>query len=158
MIKLFSQTNIILVVCVLTYVNADCIWYGECGPSQNDGAYNCKYRGPPKPLEDASDLQDLFKTLCPHLYNGNDTLTCCDRKQIERLDSSISVPKSLMTRCPACLTNFKSFLCDMTCNPQQSEFLKITNEQPFNSTLQKVIEISYSITNVFTNNMYNSCK
>ena len=82
MVRFFSLKNLILFVCVISYVKADCIWYGECGPSQNDGAYNCKYRGPPKPLEDESNLQDLYKTLCPHLYNGKDTVTCCDRSKL----------------------------------------------------------------------------
>ena len=48
-----------------------------------------------------------------------------------RLQSDLSVPRQLMSRCPACFFNFKAFLCDLTCNPNQSDFLLVTSEQDY---------------------------
>lgn len=36
-----------------------------------------------------------------------------------------------MSRCPACFTNFRAFLCDMTCHPNNSDFLLITQDKPY---------------------------
>jgi hypothetical protein len=54
------------------------------------------------------------------------------------MDSQLSVPKQLMARCPACLANFKSFLCDMTCSNKQSEFI-VDTSQPTQAS-QKLVE------------------
>ena len=93
--------------------------------------YNCKYQGPPKPMINEADLS-LLKLLCPHLYNGTDTVTCCDTAQLHRFNEDFSLPRQLMSRCPACFRNFRSFLCDFTCGPQQSEYLTIVQEKPYN--------------------------
>lgn len=76
----------------------------------------------------------MFKDLCPHLYNETNTATCCDKAQLTRFNSDLSVPRQLMSRCPACFTNFKAFLCDMTCSPTNAQFLLVTSEQPYNPT------------------------
>lgn len=41
------------------------------------------------------------------------------------------MPRQLMSRCPACFTNFRAFLCDMTCHPNNSDFLLITQDKPY---------------------------
>ena len=152
--------------------NYNCIWYGECGQSDrvSDHKYNCKYTGPAKPLQDENSLK-LLKELCPHLYNGTSTVTCCDSSQIARFHNDLSLPKQLTSRCPACYLNFRTFLCDLTCSPIQSEFLIITKEQNYNNTnnsidmipslkdgFSEITEINYTVTNSFTNSLYNSCK
>ncbi len=73
----------------------------------------------------------MYKELCPHLYNGpNNTRTCCDIQQLSYFDRDLTVPKQLMSRCPACFTNFVAFLCDLTCGPTQSDFLVINSFRP----------------------------
>lgn len=65
------------------------------------------------------------------MYNGpNNTRTCCDNQQLTNFDLDLAVPKQLMSRCPACFTNFVAFLCDLTCGPTQSDFLVINNFRP----------------------------
>lgn len=116
-------------------MSSDCIWYGECGQSDrvSSAKYNCKYLGPPIAQTNQTYL-DLLKDLCPHLYNGpNATSTCCDLAQLNRFNNDLSFPRQLMSRCPACFLNFRTFLCDMTCSPKQNEFLLITAEQPYNN-------------------------
>lgn len=127
---------LLCLVCCLTLLptntNADCIWYGECGPSENPGnVYNCKYTGPPIKQTNLTML-GMVKKLCPHLYNGdNDTSLCCDWKQFDRFAGDLAVPTQLMSRCPACFLNFRAFLCDLTCHPQQQNFLLIKEEKNY---------------------------
>ena len=118
-------------------VDADCIWYGECGPSTGDNVYNCKYLGPAIQVTNSTML-DMIRNLCPHLYHGDEaTFTCCDFKQLKRFSDDLSVPKQLMSRCPACYLNFRTLLCDLTCGPTQNEFLMITQEQPYTPNAPK---------------------
>lgn len=104
--------------------------YGQCSPSGrgDNGHYYCKYDGEAI-KQNSTDFLKLFKEVCPNLYNGTDhTSTCCDYDQLKYMDSQLSVPKQLMSRCPACLVNFKSFLCDMTCSSKQGEFIVIPDQ------------------------------
>lgn len=130
--------------------------YGECGPANNDAVYNCEYTGEAKPLQNDSTAL-LLKDVCPHLYTGNTTTTCCDYAQLKRLYDDMSVPRQLMSRCPACFRNFKAFLCDMTCGPNQRDFLLVTGSEPYKNRSQ-VTKYTYHITNYYTNAMFNSCK
>jgi len=104
--------------------------YGQCSPSGrgDDGHYYCKYDGEAI-KQNSTEFLTLFKDVCSNLYNGTEhTSTCCDLNQLKYMDSQLSVPKQLMSRCPACLANFKSFLCDMTCSSKQSEFIVIPDQ------------------------------
>ena len=134
MLKFINLSLFVIYLCT-SQINCDCVWYGECGASGrgDNGHYNCKYTGEAK-LQTDPEFLDLFKVLCPHLYNGNETRTCCDIVQLHTFNKQLSVPKQLMTRCPACFINFKAFLCDFTCSPNHSEFMVVTNEQKWNGT------------------------
>ncbi len=115
--------------------------YGQCSPSGrgDNGHYYCKYEGEAI-KQNSTEFLTLFKEVCPNLYNGTEhTTTCCDLTQLKYMDSQLSVPKQLMARCPACLVNFKSFLCDMTCSNKQSEFIVDTSSPPTQAS-QKLVE------------------
>jgi len=103
--------------------------YGECGQTSTGARFNCKYDGEAKLLSEKSGT--LFKEMCPHLFNENQTYTCCDSNQIERLNNGFSIPRQLLSNCPACFLNFKTFLCDIICNPNQRDFLLVTKEEPY---------------------------
>lgn len=93
--------------------------------------YNCRYDGPPILQTDPAFLS-LYKELCPNLYNGaQNTSTCCDLTQLRRFNEDLSVPRQLMSRCPACFANFRSFLCDLTCHPDNAAFLLVTQDKPY---------------------------
>lgn len=147
--------TLIFLFSLTVYVDADCIWYDECGDS-GTGKYNCKYQGKPKLLE--SNLE-TFKELCPHLYTGdNSTETCCAPSQVQTLHDNLSVPKQLLSRCPSCYTNFRAFLCDLTCHPKSSEFLLVTNEKEYNETDMEIVQITYHMTKLYADELFNSCK
>jgi Niemann-Pick C1 protein len=125
--------------------------------------YNCEYTGPPKKSTNET-FNSYLRDLCPHLYvpdkNGAVDI-CCDYPQLARFDKQISVPRQLMTRCPACWLGFRTFLCDFTCSPRQHEFMLITDDEPYNSTkpsvTRQVKSVDYYITNTSMTDMYNSC-
>jgi Niemann-Pick C1 protein len=103
---------------------------------------------------------EYIKDLCPHLYNPDSVgaiETCCDYKQLARFDKQFSVPRQLMTRCPACFLAFRTFLCDFTCSPKQAEFMVITDESNYNATVQQVKSVDYYATNSSVTDMYNAC-
>ena len=116
--------------------------YSECGDTQSGAKLNCKYTGEAKSIPQTSNV--LFKEMCPHLFKNsadNETYTCCDATQIERLNNGFSLPRQLMSHCPSCFLNFKTFLCDIICSPNQSDFLIVTSERAY--TPQPEPEIEY---------------
>lgn len=122
--------------------------YGECGQSLLGAKYNCKYDGQAKLL--AHESENLFKEMCPHLFNNNQTYTCCDATQIERLNNGFSIPRQLLSNCPACFLNFKTFLCDIICNPNQSDFILVTKEEPYTPiTTSKPIDFEIYESKIF---------
>ena len=123
----YSTKNLFLFI--IKKIEAKCAMYGQCSPSGrgDNGHYYCRYDGEPI-KQNSTEFLSLFKVVCPFLYNETETRTCCDLDQLKYMDSQLSVPKQLMSRCPACLANFKSFLCDMTCSGIQSEFIMIPDQ------------------------------
>ncbi|XP_017557987.1 NPC intracellular cholesterol transporter 1 [Pygocentrus nattereri] len=135
-----------------------CIWYGECSNSTilPEKKYNCNYTGPPKPLP--KDGQGLLQELCPGLVYGNQSV-CCDTQQLKTLHSNIQLPLQYLSRCPACFFNFMTLFCELTCSPHQSQFLNATefSSDPVDNRTN-VVKLSYYISNMFANAMYNACK
>nr|XP_020019577.1 Niemann-Pick C1-like protein 1 [Castor canadensis] len=109
-----------------------CTFYEECGK-------NPELSGSLTSLSNVSCLSNtpahhvtgdhlaLLQRICPRLYNGpNSTYACCSTRQLVSLESSMSITKALLTRCPACSDNFVSLHCHNTCSPNQSLFINVT--------------------------------
>uniref|UniRef100_A0A673B8K7 SSD domain-containing protein n=1 Tax=Sphaeramia orbicularis TaxID=375764 RepID=A0A673B8K7_9TELE len=143
-----------IIVPLLSYnqVEADhCVWYGECGESKVSGKkYNCNYTGPPIPLP--SEGYDLLAELCPGFDYGSRDI-CCNIEQLRTLKGSLQLPLQFLSRCPACFFNLMNLFCELTCSPNQSQFMNATK---FNGT--SVVEVQYYIGKSFANAMYNACK
>nr|XP_019965833.1 PREDICTED: Niemann-Pick C1 protein [Paralichthys olivaceus] len=129
-----------------------CVWYGECGESKQvpGKKYNCNYTGPPIPLQ--SEGFELLTELCPGFDYGNRSL-CCDVDQLHTLKGSLQLPLQFLSRCPACFFNLMTLFCELTCSPQQSQFMNATD---INDT--SVVEVQYYLGRRFANEMYNACK
>ena len=56
---------------------------------------------------------------------GNNKL-CCTRRQLDALFKGMSLPNSILQRCPACLDNFWKNWCEYTCSPNQADFVKVS--------------------------------
>ncbi|NXE07390.1 NPC1 protein, partial [Lophotis ruficrista] len=137
-----------------------CVWYGECGVASGDKRYNCAYDGPPIALPE--DGYDLMQELCPGLFFGN-VSTCCDVHQLQTLKSNLQLPLQFLSRCPSCFYNLINLFCELTCSPNQSDFLNVTNTIPYYDPILKenkssITELQYFIGERFANAMYNACK
>lgn len=95
-----------------------CIWYGQCSVDSNQ---NCNYTGPAKPLTDTKG-RDILKKWCPDI---SPDATCCNTDMLTSMDTGLALPSSMLKRCPSCLKNFVKSICQMTCSPVQSKFLKV---------------------------------
>ncbi|XP_010171862.2 NPC intracellular cholesterol transporter 1-like, partial [Antrostomus carolinensis] len=137
-----------------------CVWYGECGVASGDKRYNCAYDGPPIALPE--DGYDLMQELCPGLFIGN-VSTCCDVNQLQTLKNNLQLPLQFLSRCPSCFYNLINLFCELTCSPNQSDFLNVTSTIPYYDPVLKenkssVTELQYFIGERFANAMYNACK
>lgn len=109
-----------------------CTFYEECGknPELSGGLtslsnVSCLSNTPARHV--TGEHLALLQRICPRLYNGpNTTFACCSTKQLLSLESSMSITKALLTRCPACSDNFVSLHCHNTCSPDQSLFINVT--------------------------------
>lgn len=128
-----------VVFLVLVYkCHSKCVMYEACanlsplyaGQSPFESKWqNCRYDGEPLPVQ-GGHAMDLFKKLCPDLYNGDDRQAlCCSANQIRILTKSISEAEALIGSCPACYFNFRNFWCQITCHPDQHRFVQATEYQ-----------------------------
>ncbi|OXB81667.1 UNVERIFIED_CONTAM: hypothetical protein H355_008916 [Colinus virginianus] len=130
-----------------------CVWYGECGIASGDKRYNCAYDGPPIALPE--DGYDLIQELCPGLFFGN-VSTCCDILQLQTLKNNLQLPLQFLSRCPSCFYNLINLFCELTCSPNQSEFLNVTSTIPYYDPISKenkssITELQYFIGERFAN-------
>ncbi|KAM5273630.1 NPC1-like intracellular cholesterol transporter 1 [Ctenodactylus gundi] len=109
-----------------------CAFYEECGKNPElSGSLtslsnvSCLSNTPARHV--TGDHLALLQRICPRLYTGpNTTYACCSAQQLLSLDTSTSITKALLTRCPACSDNFVSLHCQNTCSPNQSLFINVT--------------------------------
>lgn len=125
-----------VVFLVLVYkCYSKCVMYEACanlsplyaGQSPFESKWqNCRYDGEPQPVQNGHAL-DMFKKLCPDLYNGDEKQAlCCSANQIRILTKSISEAEALIGSCPSCYFNFRNFWCQITCHPDQHRFVQPT--------------------------------
>jgi len=146
------KVNIILAVLILQLFKISlstpiirkdgyCVSYG-------DGSFIIKeYNGPAKPL--TSEHYQLLEQVCPSLTQRgfSNTTSCCDINQVQRLQSMLKTLSLLTSKCPACYQNLKDMLCEVSCSPSQSKFLKYQNYVG-----------EYHVTNRYSNGLFNSCR
>lgn len=59
-----------------------------------------------------------------------------------------------LSKCPSCFYNFVQPLCDMTCSPNQTSFMKVHAEE---GDPKRVKSVNISISEEFLNGTFNSC-
>lgn len=103
---------------------------------------------------------------------------CCDGVQVQTMDQSIGLAANFLKRfvsvffclfswrwfwgncrCPSCMANLVSSICQMTCSPTQSTFLEVktTKVNPENNSTY-ITALDYYITQDFMDKIYDSCK
>ena len=162
---LFLLFSVILSERLVVGEDGHCLWYGECGPiaPNSNLKYNCKYTGPAKAMTNTTGL-NLLKTYCPGQIKDDQsvTMTCCGTDQLMTFQSSLGLPQQFLLRCPSCFRNFLNLFCYQTCEPNQSNFMNITQSKqvvlPSGKTGEAVVSVDYYVSEDFSYGMFNSCK
>ncbi|XP_064228071.1 NPC1-like intracellular cholesterol transporter 1 isoform X1 [Aotus nancymaae] len=140
-----------------------CAFYDECGknPELSGGLttlsnVSCLSNTPAHNI--TGDHLTLLQKICPRLYTGPNTQACCSAKQLVSLEASLSITKTLLTRCPACSDNFVNLHCHNTCSPNQSLFINVTRvAQRGSGQLPAVVAYEAFYQHSFAEQIYDSC-
>ncbi|SJL01723.1 related to NCR1-transmembrane glycoprotein, involved in sphingolipid metabolism [Armillaria ostoyae] len=111
----------------------------------------CPYDGPPV----QPDNRDLLTSICGVDFATGPT--CCTSAQLTTLRDNFAQVTGLISSCPACLNNFKSFFCTFTCSPNQASFLNVTSTQSTTSGTA-VASIDFFVGDTFSQGFFDSCK
>ncbi|XP_076646594.1 NPC intracellular cholesterol transporter 1 homolog 1b [Halictus rubicundus] len=156
-----SIFNILLLsCCVLSLAQCDeeprCVWYGVC---PEDGMnLTCRYDGPPIKV-DKTDTLKLFRQRCTHYFTDTDTPElCCDTANMDTLINQMKMVEGIFGRCPTCVKNAFKLICDMSCSPVQSTFLRVVETRNNSAGNAYVSEIEAYVAEDYMNNTYDSCK
>lgn len=108
------------------------------------------------PQPENQHARDLLVSVCGAEYTEGPT--CCTLDQVETLRDSLAQAELLISSCPACRNNFRSFFCSFTCSPQQHLFLDITETQKSSSGETAVKTVDFFVGEQFASGFYDSCK
>ena len=138
-----------------------CVWYGDCGLSENNKPRVCAYNGAPQPVNNTI-VADRLRQKCPQYFkdttDSSGPTLCCDQENIETLVSKLDLAESIFGRCPTCLRNFYKLICDISCSPEQSRFLKVSKTEVNSEGKEYVTEIQIYLSEEYMNGTYESCK
>ncbi|KAL8514331.1 hypothetical protein ACS0TY_013446 [Phlomoides rotata] len=128
-----------------------CAMYDICAARSDGKVLNCPLGTPSiKPDE---LLSAKIQSLCPTI-TGN---ICCTEAQFNTLRTQVQQAIPFLVGCPACLRNFLNLFCELTCSPNQSQFINVTSIAKVGNNLT-VNGIDYYITDTFGEGMFESCK
>ncbi|KAK8849599.1 hypothetical protein IAR55_004934 [Kwoniella newhampshirensis] len=102
-------------------------------------------------------LLDLMSSVCGPSYTLPSSV-CCTYDQLSTLSDRLQQAAPLISSCPACINNFRSFYCDFTCSPDQSTFLNVASTQKTTEGKDAVKEVEYEVSSSFREGFYDSCK
>lgn len=115
----------------------------------------CPYDGPAVEPED-SDARNLLVDVCGAEYAEGPV--CCTSDQVEALRENFGPVESLLSACPACRNNFRSFFCTFTCSPDQGSFVNITSTQETRTGETAVKSLDFHVGQQFGEGFFDSCK
>lgn len=133
-----------------------CAIRGSCGKKGIFGQpLPCPDSGP----ADATDeeFRELLTDVCGPAWPVPETV-CCTRDQVTTLRQSLQQAEPLISSCPACRNNFRSFFCHFTCSPDQSLFVNVTATQETDTGKEAVESLDFFVDRHFKKGFYNSCK
>ncbi|MCL7041699.1 hypothetical protein MKW94_028850 [Papaver nudicaule] len=127
-----------------------CAMYDICG-ERNGKLLNCPTVRPSVKPDEL--LSSKIQSLCPTL-SGN---VCCSERQFDTLRSQVQQAIPFIVSCPACLRNFLNLFCELSCSPNQSQFINVTSIAMVSGNLT-VDGIDYYVTDAFGEELFNSCR
>ncbi|XP_078051346.1 NPC intracellular cholesterol transporter 1 homolog 1b-like, partial [Augochlora pura] len=82
---------------------------------------------------------------------------CCDTENMKTLVGQMKMIEGIFGRCPTCVQNTYKLICDMSCSPKQSQFLRVI-ETKTNTVGTYVSKIEAHVPEEYMNSTYESCK
>lgn len=128
-----------------------CAMYDICGARSDGKVVNCPFGSPSVKPDDL--LSAKIQSLCPTI-SGN---ICCTEAQFDTLRSQVQQAIPFLVGCPACLRNFLNLFCELSCSPNQSQFINVTSISKLNNN-STVGGIDYYVTDTFGEGLFDSCK
>ncbi|KAJ7507523.1 patched family-domain-containing protein [Mycena galericulata] len=133
---------------------------GHCAMRASCGAtvvkpLPCPYDGPAVEPEDAEARALLVDVCGPEYAEGP---VCCTSDQLEALRENFEPVGALLSSCPACRNNFRSFFCTFTCSPDQATFVNITSTQKSQTGETAVKSLDFHVGQQFAEGFFDSCK
>ncbi|EYU30271.1 hypothetical protein MIMGU_mgv1a000352mg [Erythranthe guttata] len=125
--------------------------YNICGARSDGKVLNCPLGSPSVTPDEL--LSEKIQSLCPTI-TGN---VCCTEAQFNTLRTQVQQAIPFLVGCPACLRNFLNLFCELTCSPNQSQFINVTSISKAKGNLT-VDGIDFYITDAFGEGMFESCK
>ena len=83
---------------------------------------------------------------------------CCTQEQLKTLREQLDTVDNIISSCPACRNNFRSFFCSFTCSANQGTFVNVTATQTTATGQTAVKSVDFFAGQTFTNGFYDSCK
>ncbi|CAL1616254.1 unnamed protein product [Knipowitschia caucasica] len=143
-----------------------CIFYEECGqnPTLNQTLIKpivpCYNPSPARLLK--GDHYKKLAQVCPMLDRGEgNTFACCSIPQLVSLETSLTLSKAVLNRCPSCSHNFAHEHCINTCSPDQSQYVNVTrlmNITYAGGTREAVVAYQAYLSSRFAEKAFQSCK
>ncbi|KAH7916135.1 patched family-domain-containing protein [Hygrophoropsis aurantiaca] len=133
-----------------------CAMRGSCGTKGWFGQQlPCPYDGPPIEPE-GSNARDLLVSVCGQEFARGPT--CCTSEQVETLRDSLNQAELIISSCPACRNNFRSFFCSFTCSPHQGNFVNVTGTQRSSSGETALKSVDFFVSEQYASGFFDSCK
>ncbi|KAF8897303.1 patched family-domain-containing protein [Infundibulicybe gibba] len=115
----------------------------------------CPYDGPAVEPED-DEARSLLVSVCGEAFAKGPV--CCTTDQVEALRDNFNQVEALISPCPACRNNFRSFFCTFTCSPDQATFVNITSTQTTTSNETAVKSLDFHVAKEYGEGFFDSCK
>ncbi|KAJ7937284.1 patched family-domain-containing protein [Mycena leptocephala] len=140
----------------MTSRNGHCAMRASCG-AIGFKQLPCPYDGPAiEPEEEDADARALLVGVCgPEYAQGP---VCCTSDQVDALRDNFEPIDGLLSTCPACRNNFRSFFCTFTCSPDQGTFVNITSTQETQTGQTAVKSLDFYVGQQFGEGFFDSCK
>ncbi|TFK55884.1 multidrug efflux transporter AcrB transmembrane domain-containing protein [Heliocybe sulcata] len=133
-----------------------CVMRSSCGTKGWFGKpLPCPYDGPALEPEDEG-ARSLLVEVCGTDYAEGPV--CCTQDQVETLYDNLKTAEAIISSCPACRNNFRSFYCTFTCSPDQATFLNVTETQKSRTGETAVKSVDFFVGQEFAQGFFDSCK
>ncbi|OAF65485.1 Niemann-Pick C1 protein [Intoshia linei] len=73
---------------------------------------------------DMNIIENFWHNMCLRIYD-NDVTLCCDMAQVKLISQNAGLLSILFAGCSDMQASYTSYLCELTCNPNNSKFMKV---------------------------------